>query len=102
MNYYKDQINKLRGDLYIFSDDIQWCRSAFMNTGRKTTFVDLEDYLSFELMRLCKHKITGNSTFSWWAAWLGGGTVFCPKCWLGWAQNTDTKDRYPEEWIQIS
>ncbi len=103
MSYYTDQIKRLNGDLYIFSDDIQWCRAAFMNIGRKTTYVDLEDYLSIELMRLCKHKIIGNSTFSWWAAWLGGtGTVFCPKHWLGWSQTVETEQRYPEEWIQIS
>lgn len=101
-SYYADAINKLSGDLYIFSDDIAWCKTAFSKSGRKTTFVDLEDYLSFELMRLCKHKVTGNSTFSWWAAWLGGGTVFCPINWLGWKQNIDSDKRYPKEWIRIS
>jgi hypothetical protein len=103
MSYYTDQIKKLNGDLYIFSDDIQWCRSAFMNTGRKTTFIDMDDYLAFELMRLCRHKITANSTFSWWAAWLGGntGTIFCPKYWLGFRVAED-EQRYPEEWIRIS
>lgn len=101
-SYYVETINKLPGDLYIFSDDMPWCRAAFSKTGRKTTFVDLDDYLAFELMRLCKYKITGNSTFSWWAAWLGGGTVYCPAHWLGWKQNTDSDKRYPEEWIRIS
>ncbi len=102
VSYYSDAIKRLSGDLYVFSDDIRWCRAAFANTGRKTTIVDTEDYLAFELMRLCKHKITGNSTFSWWAAWLGGGTVFCPKHWLGWSQVRDSHERYPEGWIQIS
>lgn len=101
-SYYAEAINKLDGDLYIFSDDIEWCRTAFSRTGRKTTFVDLEDYLAFELMRLCKYKVTGNSTFSWWAAWLGGGTVYCPVHWLGWKLNVDSNERYPEEWIRIS
>jgi hypothetical protein len=101
-SYYAEAINRLDGDLYIFSDDLAWCKRAFSKTGRKTTFVDLEDYLSFELMRLCKYKVTGNSTFSWWAAWLGGGTVFCPEYWLGWKLNTDSEERYPKEWTRIS
>jgi len=39
----------------------------------------------FWLMRQCKHFIIGNSTFAWWAAWLGeqhheGVQILAPKC----------------------
>jgi len=38
-----------------------------------------DDYLSFELLRLCPRKVIPMSTFSWWAAYLGGGDVIITK-----------------------
>lgn len=103
MNYYTDALSRIKGgDLYIFSDDIRWCENAFRNIQGKITFVRMEDYFCLELTRLCKYKICANSTFSWWAAWLGGGTVFCPEGWLGYKQNIGNDQRYPKEWIQLS
>jgi len=104
INYYSNAISQIEGDLFIFSDDIGWCRNAFREDilKRKITFVDLEDYLSFELMRLCKHKILGNSTFSWWAAFLENrGKVICPKDWLGFRNSEYENERYPKEWIKL-
>ncbi len=57
------------GPIYIFSDDIDWCKKNLSITeavypeGNNT----LED---FDLMRSCNHNIISNSTFSWWAALL--------------------------------
>ena len=63
----------------------------------------------FWLMRRCQHFIIGNSTFAWWAAWLGehshdGTHVIAPKC------NMDPKGRVtawgfpgllPERWMLL-
>jgi len=104
VKYYANAISRIQGDLFIFSDGIHWCREAFReeNLHRKITFVDLQDYLAFELMRFCKHKILGNSTFSWWAAFLeDSGTVICPKGWLGFKNTFEEDKRYPEKWIKL-
>lgn len=58
---------------YVFSDDIAWCKTLTC-FQTNVTFVDssISDsmYVDFELMKQCRHFIIGNSTFSWWAAWL--------------------------------
>jgi len=104
VKYYANAIQLTEGDLYIFSDDMAWCRGSFLekNLRRKIIFVDIEDYLAFELMRFCKHKILGNSTFSWWAAFLNdNGTVICPKGWLGFKNTFEEDERYPKKWIRL-
>jgi hypothetical protein len=79
LQYYKEALKLVEGPLFIFSDDIPWCKEYF-----KGTFVEVEDYLSLELMKLCKHNIIANSTFSWWAAYLNENPnkiVISPEQW---------------------
>jgi hypothetical protein len=54
-------------------------------------------------MSFCRHHILGNSTFSWWGAWLGkkdGQIVYAPRRYW---QNIDrpNPDLYPEKWRLI-
>ena len=65
-SYYKKALEITNGDLFVFSDDIPWCKN---NLG-SATYVDIDECLSLELMSLCKHNIIANSTFSWWGAFL--------------------------------
>jgi len=74
-------INTLKGktSVYVFSDDISWCKKNFKNC----TFISLDICLDFELMQSCKYHITANSTFSWWAAYLSKSElVITPKIWV--------------------
>lgn len=69
--------------LYIFSNDIPWCKEHFKQhhtesgistQGLAFSFVENNDEAAamqeMELMRACQNGIIANSTFSWWAAYL--------------------------------
>jgi hypothetical protein len=107
--YYTAALEKIDGDVYIFSDDIEWCKENLTEDIllRKVTFVNLSDYLDLELMKACNHHILANSTFSWWAAILDekiDGKVITPARWLMSAGRLSAKEmrlHYPEHWIKI-
>jgi len=71
VSYYREAVERFPdAALYVFSDDIGWCRRN-LKLGRPCDFVEggsaVED---LRLMSSCRHHIIANSTFSWWAAWL--------------------------------
>lgn len=91
-NYYQEAISRMRARLpearfFIFSDDPDWCRSQFHEADQEV--VDLfpastNPLHDLHLMSLASHHIIANSTYSWWAAWLGeksGQRVFMPDRW---------------------
>lgn len=59
----------------IFSDDIQWVKDNWKDKifiHSKDKFIEGNDELGdLSLMASCGHHIIANSTFSWWAAYLG-------------------------------
>lgn len=104
--YYNEAIDTM-GDckFLVFSDDIEWCKSAF-GYGRDIVYSNLPDHISdLCAMTMCDHNIIANSSFSWWGAWLNNNKdkkVVAPTKWFGDAYNDkDTKDVYCEGWIKI-
>ena len=94
--------------LYIFSDDIVWCRENLNIPGYPVFYVDGkyagEKFSSYlQLMTACKHFIIPNSTFPWWAAWLSineNKIVCAPRNWFA-DKSIDTNDLIPDSWIRV-
>lgn len=91
---------------FIFSDDLDWCKKNLK--WNNTTIVDHQYKgnkfsLYLQLMLSCKHFIIPNSTFAWWAAWLGSNEdkiVIAPKQWFT-DSTINTSDLIPLDWIRI-
>jgi hypothetical protein len=105
--YYYLALKQVKGNFYIFSDDIEFCRKIFREDyfyDTKVTFINMEPALDLELMSLCKTNIIANSTFSYWAAMLNKNEshkVICPAHWLGENTGDESEKHYPKEWIKI-
>lgn len=119
-DYFERAIASFGADMHflVFSDDIDWCRTRFR--GERFEFVsnarDIEDFF---LMSLCSHHVISNSSFSWWAAWLGANPhkqVIAPQAWFAgeYADASrpfsagpphrgylDTKDLVPQGWKRL-
>lgn len=91
--------------IFVFSDDLNWAKSN-CKFKTKTTFVEIEKSDSnqeIEIMKLCKHSIIANSSYSWWGAWLNeykGKIVIAPDKWFN-DQSLDTTDLIPKRWLKV-
>ena len=89
---------------FLFSDEMPLARDVLADWP-VTPVASPRALEDFRLMSLCSHFIIANSTFSWWAAWLGGSpgkTVVAPRRWFGPAYQEEVKidDRLPLDWIR--
>jgi hypothetical protein len=91
---------------FVFSDDIFWCKE---NLKLDNMVIVDHEYkgdrfgLYLQLMKSCKHFIIPNSTFAWWAAWMGDNKnkiIISPKSWFT-NSNINTNDLIPSNWIRI-
>lgn len=108
-NYYSKAVTRMEyyypSKYYVFSDDIEDVKKDFpehplfeyINTG--------DEMSDFYLMTKCKHHIIGNSSYSWWSAYLSeheNGITIAPHNWFGpryYYHNL--KDLYPQGWLTI-
>ena len=93
LRYYLTSMAEMRSRVpgarfFIFSDDPGWCRSEL--TGSDVHVVGTETVAKsplhdLQLMSTASHHIIANSSYSWWAAWLGekpGQEVIMPERWF--------------------
>jgi len=91
--YYQTSMNRMRGQLgnphfFIFTDDPEWCRRKF--NASDTEIIDsgaaaTNPLHDLHLMSQASHHIIANSSYSWWAAWIGdkpGQQVIMPDRWF--------------------
>jgi len=93
--YYRQAMDCIRSRLtpaqpkfFVFSDDGPWA-TRHLGGQEDVRIVGKTGRPSWDdlaLMALCKHYIISNSSFSWWAAWLG--------------QSEESLVVYPERWHQ--
>jgi hypothetical protein len=108
MAYYQQAMARIRerepnARFYVFSDATDWWRDN-AEPDPSVTLVqhpDAHGIDDFRLLSECRHFIIANSSFSWWAAWLGNAPdkqVISPGPEI-WFNNHDV---IPETWESIS
>jgi hypothetical protein len=108
-SYYHDAMSCFpqNSTFLLFSDDPEWCRGNLVDP--RIVLCEIEDALTaFGVMMRCDHHIIANSSFSWWAAWLGEGEgkiIVAPEQakWFGpvLAASYDMTGIVPARWTQV-
>jgi hypothetical protein len=111
LEYYHECVRQLADRVrdphfFVFSDDPDWVVQN-VKLEYPVEYVthngDERNYEDMRLMSLCRHQITANSSFSWWAAWLNPNPakiVFAPKQWLH-RDERRARDLVPIGWIRV-
>lgn len=105
LSYYSNAIKYLRSRfkncfVIIFSDEIEFLKDKKIDANY---FFDDNNMNSIEVlacMSSCDHFVTANSSYSWWAAYLGENSkkiVITPKNWF--VDRSSIPDLIPDKWI---
>ena len=103
MSYIEEQVPNPK--FFIFSEDLDWIRGHFQ--GSNVIIVEPgQEAQDMFFMSMCSHAIIANSSFSWWAAYLGDENgnpdriVIAPREWFKDPQ-ASYQDLVPERWLRI-
>lgn len=106
MEYYQRSMERMRERIpgarfFIFSDDPVLCRATF--TAADQTVVDtgaagINPLHDMYWMSRASHHVIANSSYSWWAAWLGakpGQQVITPERWFSSRFKAPIEEKWP-------
>lgn len=93
--------------IFVFSDDINYCKYHFGYFNNCTFSDNLNVVEQLILASFCDNFIISNSTFSWWSAWLGEkekSTIIRPNFNFTESKRllNDDIDFFPERWIKFN
>ena len=106
LDYYERALAEMPEDArgIVFTDDPEWAKVQELFPDDRF-FVSETDcpYTDMALMAKCDYHIIGNSTFSWWGAWLADSKkVIAPKDWFGAPLGgNDLSDLYCDDWTVL-
>ncbi len=90
--YYQNAMERMRAlsadtQFFIFSDDCNWCNKHLRQSDVEIVYhpEHQSPLVDLHLMSLARHHIIANSSYSWWAAWLGKKAnqhVIAPSQWF--------------------
>ena len=106
LDYYEKALAEMPEDTrcIVFTDDPEWAKKQELFPDERF-FVSETNcaYTDMALMAKCDYHIIGNSTFSWWGAWLSDSKkVIAPKQWFGAPLGgNDLSDLYCDSWIVL-
>jgi hypothetical protein len=109
-SYYSRAVKEVERKLhdpmfFVFSDDVSAARELMGSSSRiayVTTTQRKSGFDDFQLMTACKNFIIANSTYSWWASYLGekhNSVVITPDPWFN-DSSIYTTDLLPSHWIK--
>ncbi len=108
-DYYEKAVNYIRQhtespEFFIFSDDADFVRKEFtwLEDKHIITGNDGEDsFRDMQLMSMCRHNITANSTFSQWGALLNENTEHITVYPAAYLKDRDNEIKNFEGWVRI-
>jgi hypothetical protein len=107
-NYLSRALEHLSWDstkrLCIITDDLESFRKLFPKHNELASLVQSSNmFVDFSSILRGPNKVISNSTFSWWAAWLGEGKVVAPKKWYSDPDllSSAKDDLFPPSWTLL-
>lgn len=92
----------------LFTDDVEYVKSNFKSEANINFMEPDNSSPAFDLVKMSKGSnfLIANSTYSWWAAWLGrngSGLTIAPKNWFSrdFLNKNPAYDLLPDDWILL-